>query len=54
MVAADLFLVDRYKVWHSYGQLPGAPYDGMFDASVDPRIGVMRMEATAEATAASE
>ena len=43
-----------YKVWHSYGQLPGAPYDGMFDASVDPRIGVMRMEATAEATAASE
>jgi hypothetical protein len=34
-----------YKVWHSYGQLPGAPYDGMFDASVDLRIGVMRLEA---------
>ena len=35
-----------FKVWHSYGQIPGAPYDGMFpvDKSVDPQIGIMRME----------
>ena len=35
-----------FKVWHSYGQIPGAPYDGMFpvDKSVDPQIGIMRVE----------
>lgn len=32
-----------FKTWHSYGQIPGAPYDGMFDRSVDPRLGVMQL-----------
>ena len=36
-----------FKVWHSYGQIPGAPYDGVFDLTVDPRLGALHLDVEA-------
>jgi ectoine hydroxylase-related dioxygenase (phytanoyl-CoA dioxygenase family) len=40
----DIKALIGWKVWHSYGQVPGAPYDGLFSRSDDPQLGVMTVD----------